>query len=926
MKTTQAGFGKRFVVLLLPFLLVVGAARRGAADDAATISGTVVVENVGPLAGVKVVARDEERGVLATAFSDAAGAFRIPLLRPSTYTVTAESSGFSPWRRAGLKLLVGNETVLQIRLKGAASVSVDVTGGVELVDPTTSQVSSSVTPLQVKTLPLSTRNYLELALMSPGTTPGRDVAFTGVVAGGAQEARWTFVSLDGADNNNFVVGGQQANVSQDSVQEFQVLTNNFSAEYGRSNSIVVNVVTKSGTNDFHGSGYFYFRNDGLTADPFFASQPNDYSRENGGATFGGPFLKDKAFFFGSFDRLVADPKVVVDIAARPDLSGSVPQETKRSLAFGKVDVVATPSQHLTLSYRYDDRDQTNLNVGGGLAASYGYAQATKSQGAILDHQWTVSKSTYNDARFTALLFDQNSTPNSTDVAQQHPSYSTGGNPRFPQGGKEERYGFEDTFAATLGRHFLKVGAGFSRWKGDVFFNLFTAGQYTFTSDSATAPPRLYIKGAGDPTSKNYINFWSAFLQDEWRPTDRLTLNLGIRYDFQDGARNSTFVSPFGLQTPTSEQTNQIQPRVGFAYDLTGQGKTVVRGGAGIFYSELFYNLGLNENIFNGQRFTVTAYPCFAVPGFCNGVTPPDITHLPPIPVASEVRQNAPTIQAPYTINYSLGAAQQFASNWAVSADFVYVRGLHELGEVRENLRVVPSNPASPRPDPRIGSVRTVYSDGKSEYYGLLASVRKSFSDKWQAQLSYTFSKATNETEFFAINVSDARSSDPFGTDRGPARNDQRHRLILNGSYELPWGFAAGTILTAASGQPWSAYTGVDINNDDAPPFGQDRPPGFGRNDQLAKSYFRWDLRLSKIFTIGSVALELIAECFNVTNTPNYDPNTYNNVIPPDVAGSATTLPSYSSNFAIPSSFGSARPSTGDAYQARQLQLAARVSF
>jgi hypothetical protein len=208
----------------------------------------------------------------------------------------------------------------------------------------------------------------------------------------------------------------------------------------------------------------------------------------------------------------------------------------------------------------------------------------------------------------------------------------------------------------------------------------------------------------------------------------------------------------------------------------------------------------------------------------------------------------------------------------------------------------------------------------------MTSVKKAFSDKWQAQVSYTYSHAYNESEFFAINVSNARLSSPYQTDRGPARTDQRHRLVVNSSYELPLGFSAGTIITVASGQPYSAYAGVDINNDDAPPFGQDRPPGFSRNAQNAKNYFRWDLRLSKKFTFGPAAVELIGEIFNLTNTPNYDPNTYNNVIPPDVAGTAVLPPSYSANYPIPSSFGSARPSTADAYQPRQIQVAARLSF
>lgn len=900
----------------LPLCGLALVARPAVAADTATLSGTVAAEPAGAaLPGVKVTARDDVRGVTSSAVTDSSGGFRIPLLRPSVYTVTAEADGFSP-SKTSVRLGVGHEAVLHLKLRAERSAELQVTAGTELIDPTSSQVAASVTPQQVATLPLSTRNYLELALLAPGTTPGRDVGFSGVVAGGAQEARWTYVSLDGADNNNFIVGGQVANVSQDSVQEFQVLTNNFSAEYGRSNSIVISVVTKSGANDFHGSVYGYYRSDSLTADPFFSNQPNDYTRQNWGLTLGGPIVRDQAFFFGSFDRLTNDPKVVVSIAARPDLSGSFPQETKRSLAFAKADVAANSRHHLTLSYRYDDRDQTNLNVGGGLAASYGYAQATTTHGAVLNHQWTVSPTTYNDARLTALVFKQDSPANSPDVGQAHATYSAGGNPRFPQSGKEQRYGVDDTLAFTFGKHFLKAGASFSRWQGDVTFNLFVAGQYTYLPDDKTA--RLYIKGSGDPSTTNTINFWSGFVQDEWRPTDRLTLNLGVRYDLQDGALNSDFVFPLKdaagnplIETPASEDDNNIAPRFGFAYDLTGKGTSVVRGGAGMYYFEIFNNLSLNEDIFNAQNFIVKAYPCFAVPGACNGVTAPDISKLPAIGVAPEVRANAANMQTPYTIMYSLGFSQTIGRTWAVSVDGVYVLGLHEFGEVRENLRVDPKNPTSPRPIPQLGSVRRVHTDAASSYWALPMTIRKVYSDNWQAQVSYTLSRATNEAEFFAVNVSDARSNDLFGQDRAPARNDQRHRLVANGSYDFlvgsPWAFTLGTIVTVASGRPYNRLLGFDANLDDAPPFGQDRPAGFGRNPETSASYFRWDLRLAKRFMIGPVGLDLIAECFNVTNNHNYDPDTYSTIV---------TAPD----------FGSPRPSTNDLYQARQLQLAARVSF
>jgi carboxypeptidase family protein/TonB-dependent receptor-like protein len=936
------GFGRArprakrvLVAALLGFgLLFYGAARVEAAVDSATLSGTVVLEQDGsPLPGVTVTATDEPRGITSTAVTDGAGKFRISLLRPSTYTVTAELTGFGAYRRTGEQLVVGQEAVVRIPLRPAAAAAIEVRGQVELIDPTASQISSSVTPQQVRDLPLPTRNYLDLALLAPGTSPGRDVAFSGRVSGGAQEARWTYVSLDGADNNNFIVGGQQSNISQDTIQEFQVLNYNFSAEYGRSNALVVNVLTKSGSNDPHGTAYYYYRGKSFTDDQFVPPKnaagqvisQDGQKRENWGGTIGGPIAKDTAFFFGSFDKLNTNiPLAVSLVAAAPAaLNETVPITHDEKLFFGKVDIAASSSQRLNLSYRYDKRDDANLGVGQNrFAASYGYAQLTKTQGAIASHQWVPTGTFSNELRLGYLDFHQDSTPNTTQVGQMHPSYSFGQNFRFPQGGNEKRYSIDDGISVNMGKNFFKVGAGFSYWKADDFFALFSGGQFRFTSDNPAAPPLLFIKGLGNPATTDLIRFYNVYAQDEFRATDRLTINAGLRWDYADGASNSDFVSPFGLKTPTSEDKNNVAPRLGFAYVVNQAHNTTIRGGGGIFYFEIFNNLSLNEDIFNGEKFRIAAVVCPRLPGGCDVNNPPDISKGLPQP--SDVRANEANLQTPYTVTYSLGTASELGGGWAASLDGVYSRGYHEFGEIRENLRVDPNDITSARPDPRIGSIRRIHSGAGSWYYALLTSIRKAFSEKWQAQISYTYSHAINESEFFGVAASNSRLANPFNADSGNARTDQRHRFVLNSAYELPLGFNAGTILTVASGQPWSARSGVDINNDDA--SDQDRPPGFSRNDQTSASYFRWDVRLAKRFQIGPVALDLIGEVFNLTNHKNFDPSTYFNVIPPDVAGTATKPASYSSNFPIPATFGQPGQTSNDFYQPRQFQVAARISF
>jgi hypothetical protein len=889
-------------VVVLAALLV--AFQASAAGDTSMISGTVTIEGGVGLPGASVVATDEERGVSREGVTDGEGFFRIPLLRPGRYTVRAEVQGFAPYQATGHVLLIGKESVLRINLTPAMAETIDVQGAAMVVDPTESQVSNNVTPGQMEALPLATRDYLELAFLAPGAAPSRDVAFKGVVSAGGQEARNTFISVDGADNNNFILGGQMAAISTDAIQEFQIITNNFTAEYGRSNSAVVNVLTKSGANELSGSLSFYRRDDSMAEDSFFPGATNEFERSNWSATLGGPLMRDRAFYFFSYDGLDEERPVQVTTPVA-GLNEAVPVTLERTLVMAKADLAISSNQRLALSYRLEDRDDANLLVGGGFTRSYGYAQATRTHGANLSHQWNPSGSIYNEFRISGYRFEQSSIPNSTDVGQRFATYSIGQNPRFPQGGEEKRAGFADTVGwwverGLLGEHFLKVGVDYSSWSGDVFFNLFQGGQFLFASPNPLQ--HLFLIGAGDPSTVNDIDFYSAFIQDEWRPISRLTLNLGLRWDYQDGANNSDYVSPYQFLTPAKEESDHFQPRLGFAWDATGDSRVILRGGAGLFYAQIWNNLSLNEDIFNGINFRIIAVPCAAIGG-CDVNNPP--RSVPGINIPSDIRANAENLTTPYTVHYTLGMASQMDRDFGWTADVVYRRGYHELVEVRENLRSDPSNPNSPRPFPQVASIRRVYSDGESEYKGLLLSARKMFTSRAFAQLSYTYSKAWNETEFFAVAVSDSRAENPVRNDRGPARNDQRHRVVANGAYYLPWDFTVSTILTYGSGQPWNVRLGFDANLDDAVDL--DRPAGFTRNSELSDSYFRWDLRLAKAFNFGVTGLELIAEVFNVANTENFDPAFYSNVISaPD--------------------FGQPRLSNNQLYQPREFQLAARLTF
>ncbi len=893
--------------VLVVLILLVGASTVIAADaTTATLTGRVTVSDDGtPLPGVAITATDNERGTSSRTVTDADGRFRVPALRPSVYTVTAALDGFTPFTVSGIILEVGREIAADMALQPGFEEEISVEASYQAIDPTQSQVVTNITTRQITALPLPTRNYLELAYLAPGVNPSRDVGFDGVVSAGGQEARNAFLYIDGADSNNFILGGPGSAISQDAVQEFQVITKNFLAEYGRSNSAIVNVITKSGSNQLHGSAFYYYRGESLSSDSFFPDVESDFKRDNWGLSLGGPLLSDRLFYFLSYDDLAVDVPTAVRVPARPELNESATVSDDRLLLFGRLDWAASQNSRWSLAYHYEDFAEKNVDVGGGITVSAGYSRDTTGNALTLNNYWIPGGgNTYNELRIYGYDWEQESLPNSWEPSLSYPSYTVGQNPRFPQGGTEQRIGIADSISFNLkGGHLLKAGFDYSDWDMDVHFDLFTGGQFVYVSDDPASEPFIYLLGMGDSSTTNNVDFYSFFVQDEWRPTGRLTLNFGLRADLQDGANNSDSVSPYPFIQSAGPDGWHWQPRAGFVYDLTGDSSAILRGGAGVFYSQVFNTTSLTEDIFNGVNFRIAVFPCFAVPGFCDPANPPPpeaMLGLPP-----DIRANASDLSIPYTNQFTLGGAFELGKSWMLQADLVYARGYHEFLEIRENLRVDATDPNSPRPHPEVGSIRRVHTAGDSEYTALLASLSKRLTNHWQLGLAYTLSKIENEAEFYAVAVGDSRADNPSLNDHGPGRQDQRHRLVANSIWYLPAGFSLSSILTYGSGQPWSQRLGFDANLDDA--ADQDRPAGVGRNSETSSSYFRWDLRLAWVVKLGPTELEVIAEVFNLTNHKNYDPGTYSNVVSsPD--------------------FGDPRPSSAEAYLPRQGQLAVRLSF
>jgi len=827
-------------------------------------------------------------------------------------------SGFQGETKSGIKLALGTTAKLDFSLRlSTVEVGVTVTAEAPLVDSTATQIGFNVAPKQIETLPLNGRNYLELALLAPGVSFARDG--NSPLAFGAQEGRAINVQVDGVDNNDESVGGQQTDISQDSVQEFQVVTSQFTAEYGKASGGIINVVTKSGTNELHGSGAYYFRRDSLDAKDFFADEQPPLKKDNVVFTLGGPVVKNKTFFFGSFDYQKKQQATTVS-TGDPALDGTFPLPFKQTLASGKVDHQFNDKNHLTVGYHLDHKDTENLGVGGIYAESYGYSRSQKAWGANVSLNTILTTRSYNEARVAYLYSNTDYVQNSSAVGQHFPSFYIGQNYFMPQGGTDKKFQILDNFSTVLdwhGEHQVKAGFSYANWREHATFSLTSGGSIFYNSDDES-DPYLYLKGYGDPTASPTVQFWAGFIQDQWK-IKNLTLNLGVRYDYQPGTANADFQSAYPFIESAKENRTQFSPRLGFAWDPGGDGKSVLRGGFGLFYYQLYNNLALDQDIFNGTTYRIAEFDCSADISLCDKNHLPDPTQgavSPPL-----IRTLAPDVKTPYTIQYSLGYQRQVAEVWSVGVDVLWIRGLHELYERDLN---VTENRYWPVLHPEVGRIRQIDSDASSDYKALEITVQRRLAQNLSLQLAYTFSKAINETDGFYIPIPD--SDKPISFQEGPAASDQRHRVVLNATYNLPLGFQIGGIWKYGSGQPWNAViTGGDVNGDGAR---RDRLPSDARNNQLSNAYSRLDLRLAKSFQLGPASITLIGEMFNVLNRRNYDPGgiglpggyVTNRCQDTELTpGGQCANPN--PDFGTPGS-----PSFPDNYSQREIQLAARISF
>lgn len=883
-----------------------------------TIEGTIKLESGEVLPNAHVVAENEQTGLKRENVTGADAFYRFSALPPGTYAVSVDLKDFAGQSRTGIVVVVGQTVKVDFTMKIAATESVTVESETPLIDVTKSSVGLPVRTQQIENLPLNSRNFQDLASLVPGASPSPSYDPTkkrigGITFAGAT-ARGGTISIDGGSYDDDIVGGPVGLVPEDAIREFQVYTNRFSAEIGHAATGALNVVTKSGTNEIHGSGFALFRDKSLNSKNFFETEKAPYDRQQVGGSFGGPMKKNKSFFFVSYQRTNEDTSGFVDTGGiYPQFEGSFPTPLDDTLFLARTDFNINPAQSLNVRYSHQGNDVTeqlivdpNVGYGGPPAENANQIASNRINSFIGNHTWLFSNQSLNQFRLHFIRFENALDPTSTEgPSLRFPSIVIGQNASTPQAVKQDRLEIADDYSFSKswhGRHEIKMGADLNFLKVNLLFDLFKAGAFFFDQDDPTlgqnVQPFLAVIGIGS-TELNGFKYqqYGMYIQDDWHPRENLTLNLGLRYDLEAGLLKNDFPSPLtgqGIGFVDGEHkndTNNIAPRVGFAWNPKDDNSVVIRGGYGIYYDVTVSEIATVPIVFDGFRYAFVFVPN-------PGTTNVDVlkSHIDPNSIVPSGNIIPPGQVEPYSQQWNLGFSKQFHGATSINVDYLHILSLHEWASQELN----PPDANGVRLYPQVGSFVDFESTGRSIYDGLQVSFENRPSKNTQILISYTLSKHNNIADDIFSAFNPANSFD-WENEHGPSLRDQRHRFVLSGLWQLPYEFQISGIFTAASSKPYNVITGTDDNGDG---FLRDRPAGVGRNSARGSNFVNLDLRISKRFTIQRTHIELLADFFNLTNHDNFDPESFNG------------------NLSSGDNFG--KPSV--AFNPRQIQFGARVEF
>jgi hypothetical protein len=1072
----------KIVKLSFAFLVVLALSSITMAQSTTTgaIGGVVLNPNKEVVSGASVSVRSMDTNKEDSATSDDQGRFKIVNLQPGKYAITINGSGFTAFTQEGIVVEVGRETSLEVPLSiGAVTGTVEVTGEAPVINTTQQDFSTNLNQTSINELPVNGRRWSNFAILTPGAVPDGNfglISFRGI------SGLLNNSTVDGGDNNQAFFSEERGrtraaySISQAAIREFQVNTSNFAAEYGRSAGGVINAVTKSGTNEFHGSAFLYDRNNkwGARNPNSFLSQlvngvstrvafkPEDVRYQFGGA-IGGPIVKDKLFFFFSYDqqkrnfpgiaafstpgylntvnrttllaRGLTTPQIDSALTFLNDQTGEVPRRGDQKLFLPKIDWHINQKHTFTATY---NRLRWNSPAGVQTGATVNRDRAgfgddfVESDSLNLRLSSTLSPALINEFRFQ--FADELNSQFAQQPLTGQPTTANGFSPQvtLTNGltfGKstsldrvalpdERRFQFADTLTFSSGNHTFKFGADINRVR-DIDDNLFTGGgSYTYanindfivdyvnfsTGGSLRAANRQcftqlaapntgntrlagkcytsnYAQGFGQPRFQFKTTDWAFFIQDDWRVTPRLTLNLGLRWEYEQFPKPFLVNSALPQTGNKPSDTNNFGPRAGFALDLSGDGKTSLRGGYGIYYGRIngsiIINSLINTGLSTGQAVSSVpaACPATGTGTVCPG-TPEIIAGNPAAPVFPNILTTAPAGTA--AVNYFRNGFQnplihqgdviverEVARNTVVSLSYLFSFGRNLTTFVDTNLNpptgtgrisildgpqagntwVFPYYRGT-RPNTAFGNILEIRDSVSTKYNALVLQANRRLTNGLQFQSSYTLSRAQdNGGSQSSATFTPGFSSlfDPFDAsgDDGLSTFDRRHKFVASVVYNTDFKSLKGASAHLLNGWTISPivnmysgfrYTPVTNSFTTSAVFGAGQANSInGSNGSLrfallpnnafhAPSIKYVDLRLSRRFTIKENAkVEFLAEGFNIFNRTQVTGVNTRMYVASIVNGAVVA--NYDPTFGTPSDL-----SNGFFFRERQIQLAVRFEF
>ncbi len=866
--------------------------------------------------------------------SESDGTYRITALIVGTYEVRAESTGFAVYINPQVTVILGQTTTLDITLQPAGvNEVVTVTDKPPVIDTSQTASTTSITQESIEELPVNSRNYLQFTLLAPGVAPSNTQSSSGggnVSNSPLSDSGFTFgglrprsnsISIDGLDNTDETTGAALVALSPEIVREFQIINNGISAEFGGAAGGAINVLTKTGANNFHGTAFTFFQNERFNArNPLFDNNSFRpiFRRYQPGASLGGAIIKDRLFFYAAVEQenFVGDEESEINGNIRSRInpvlaSGFAPRLFVRSINGSPFRIGADETEAAgKLTYLINSFNTFNFrfaftnNRRRGEAFNTNALNDVTARGSSFtkDYQTTGSVTSVltpkiiNDFRFqisTRRFLSR--AGDGTGAGIEIVGLARFGRPYEADGNRREhRQELVDTFSFTRGNQEWKTGANVNHVALDSEMRDGFGGIYTFRTvdDFLIARPAFWRQSFGNPNTKFAVTNFGAFLQNRWQAAANLTLNLGLRYDAEK------------LPPPFRTDKNNFSPRLGIAFSPSKD--WVLRGGFGLFYDRLplaFLNPAIQKN--GVQSFEQVAFDMDAAQVFTkNGGG----QALSPVPnIAPSIYRADRNFKTPYSIQTFAGVERLITSDTTVRAEFLFTRGVN-LSRTR-NVNLLPpvslttvnaaslgiQNPTpqqlgrlvfgTARIDPRFDAIYQLENSASSTYRGLSLAINKRFSNEITVLVSYTLSKVTDDASDF-----NEQPANPYNlrAERALSLQDVRNRFVVSGVFELPFGDEEGKvkgekdnllkeifsnieiapIITLSSGRPVNALTGTDEERSRVfPPVS--RPTGFSRNALRTPNFFNTDLRVVKYIPLSeSAKIDFAFEFFNLFNKPN----------------------------------------------------------